>query len=381
MPPFVPGLELARAFYEEAVAPLLVGTPHSAALLGTGSDVIGFDTERSTDHDWGPRLQLFVSADDVTRVHEAVETGLPEEFHGWPTWFGWDDVPVSHHVVVTTVDAWLEGQLGFDPRRGVDTNRWLATPQQILLEVTQGAVFHDELGELGAARDALVWYPNDVWLWLLGCQWRRIDQEEPFVGRTAEVGDELGSRVVAARLARDVMRMCFLQERRYAPYSKWLGSAFRQLSAFDELGTHLLELVASTDYETREEHLVQVMRQLAARHNALGITGPVDEIVGYFHERPFRVLGSGRFVDACIAEVSDPWLRSLPPTGAIDQFVDSTDVLSKSEVFPPAASLFEAWIGKVSSTSLEQGGAGRIPRSTRRSAAQDFGAARRPEPA
>jgi len=344
VPPFVPGLELARAFYEEAVAPLLVGTPHSAALLGTGSDVIGFDTERSTDHDWGPRLQLFVSADDVTRVHEAVETGLPEEFHGWPTWFGWDDVPVSHHVVVTTVDAWLEGQLGFDPRRGVDTNRWLATPQQILLEVTQGAVFHDELGELGAARDALVWYPNDVWLWLLGCQWRRIDQEEPFVGRTAEVGDELGSRVVAARLARDVIRMCFLQERRYAPYSKWLGSAFRQLSAFDELGTHLLELVASTDYETREEHLVEVVRRLAARHNALGITAPVDETVGLFHERPFRVLGSGRFVDACMAEVSDPCLRSLPLTGAIDQFVDSTDVLSKPQAFPHVASLFDAWV-------------------------------------
>ena len=344
MPPFVPGLELARAFYEEAVAPLLVGTPHSAALLGTGSDVIGFDTERSTDHDWGPRLQLFVSADDVTRVHEAVETGLPEEFHGWPTWFGWDDVPVSHHVVVTTVDAWLEGQLGFDPRRGVDTNRWLATPQQILLEVTQGAVFHDELGELGAARDALVWYPNDVWLWLLGCQWRRIDQEEPFVGRTAEVGDELGSRVVAARLARDVIRMCFLQERRYAPYSKWLGSAFRQLSAFDELGTHLLELVATTTYETREEHFVQVLRRLAARHNALGITAPVDETVGFFHERPFRVLGSSRFVDACIAEVSDPWLRTLPLTGAIDQFVDSTDVLSKPQAFPHVASLFDAWV-------------------------------------
>jgi len=344
VPPFVPGLELARAFYEEAVAPLLVGTPHSAALLGTGSDVIGFDTERSTDHDWGPRLQLFVSADDVTRVHEAVETGLPEEFHGWPTWFGWDDVPVSHHVVVTTVDAWLEGQLGFDPRRGVDTNRWLATPQQILLEVTQGAVFHDELGELGAARDALVWYPNDVWLWLLGCQWRRIDQEEPFVGRTAEVGDELGSRVVAARLARDVIRMCFLQERRYAPYSKWLGSAFRQLSAFDELGTHLLELVATTTYETREEHFVQVLRRLAARHNALGITAPVDETVGFFHERPFRVLGSSRFVDACIAEVSDPWLRTLPLTGAIDQFVDSTDVLSKPQAFPHVASLFDAWV-------------------------------------
>ena len=343
MPPFVPGLELARAFYEEAIAPLLGDSPHSAALLGTGSDVLGFDTERSTDHGWGPRLQLFVPAGDVVRVREAVETGLPYEFRGWPTRFGWDDVPVSQHVLVTTLGDWLEAHLGFDPRRGVETKSWLATPQQILLEVTRGAVFHDGLDELLPARKALAWYPDDIWLWLLACQWRRIDQEEPFVGRTAEVSDELGSRVLAARLARDVMRMCFLQERRYAPYSKWLGSAFRQLAAFDELGQPLLELVAARDYETREAHLVDVMHRLAERHNALGITAPVDEAVGFFHDRPFRVLSSSRFVDACLAEGSDPWLLSLPLTGAVDQFVDSTDVLSKPGAFPYVASLFDAW--------------------------------------
>ena len=115
--------------------------------------------------------------------------------------------------------------------RGCSTRDWLAAPQQLLLEVTAGAVFHDGLEELGAVRETLAWYPDDVWLWLLACQWRRLDQEEPFVGRTAEVGDELGSRILAARLARDLMRLCFLLERRYAPYSKWLGSAFARLDA------------------------------------------------------------------------------------------------------------------------------------------------------
>jgi hypothetical protein len=45
---FLPGLELARQFYAEVVAPLLdsalAGAPYSAALLGWGSDVQGFDT-------------------------------------------------------------------------------------------------------------------------------------------------------------------------------------------------------------------------------------------------------------------------------------------------------------------------------------------------
>jgi len=141
-------------------------------------------------------------------------------------------------------------------------------------------------------------------------EWRRIDQEEPFVGRTAEVGDELGSRVVAARLVRDVMRLCFLQERRYAPYSKWLGSAFRELDASSALGDPLLDVLAATDYEAREMGFVEVVQILAGRHNALGITAAVDESVRPFHDRPFRVLGSGRFVDACLERVSE--LVALP---------------------------------------------------------------------
>jgi len=338
---FVPGLALARAFYEEVVAPLLLGTEHSAAFLGTGSDVLGFDTERSTDHGWGPRLQVFVAGADVSRARSAVERGLPDEFQGWPTRYGWDAYPVTDHVEVHELGVWLRDKLGFDPREPISTRSWLTVPQQFLLEVTAGGVFHDGLGELVPAREALAWYPEDVWLWLIACQWRRIDQEEPFVGRTAEVGDELGSRIVAARLVRDVVRMCFLQARRYAPYSKWLGSAFRGLEAFDALGGTLLELLTTTDYETREAALVEVVTTLAARHNALGITKTEDESVGLFHDRPFRVLSSGRYVDACLERVSDPWLRSLPLTGAIDQFVDSTDVLSKPDVFPRLGQVFE----------------------------------------
>ena len=63
---FVPGLELNRRFYFEAVNPILVtdfpNLQFSAARIGKGSEVLGYDTPLSTDHDWGPRLQLFLRA-------------------------------------------------------------------------------------------------------------------------------------------------------------------------------------------------------------------------------------------------------------------------------------------------------------------------------
>lgn len=283
---------------------------------------------------------MFVDAGEVESAREAVERGLPDEFRGWPTRFGWDAVPVTHHVEVAELGTWLAQRIGWHPRAGVSTRQWLCAPQQRLLEVTSGAVFHDDGRELAAVRAALAWYPDDVWLWLLACGWRRLDQEEPFVGRTAEVGDELGSRVLAARLVRDVMRLAFLLERRYAPYSKWLGSAFARLDAAAPLQPAMLEVLAARDYEPREAALVAAGEELARRHNALQVTAAVDPTVRPFHSRPFRVLGSSRFVDASLQRVHDPWLRSLPLIGGVDQISDSTDVLEDANVFAAVAQLY-----------------------------------------
>jgi hypothetical protein len=322
VPEFLSGLELSRAFYEEVVREILGDMPHSAARLGWGSDVLGFDTERSTDHGWGPQLQVFVEEPFD------IDSRLPETFRGWPVRYGWDDKPVRHHVDVTSLGNWVEQHLGFDPLVGMETRDWLTTPQQLLLGLTAGAVFHDGLGELEPLRAELEWYPHDVWLWLIACQWGRIDQEEPFVGRTSEVGDELGSRILAARLARDLMRLCFLLERRYAPYSKWFGSAFATLEAAAEIRRALECAVGAPDFPTREETLTEAVEAVARRHNALGITDEVEPTVRPFYTRPFQVLSSRRFVDACLARVGNEWLRSLPLVGAIDQWADSTDVLS-----------------------------------------------------
>ena len=127
------------------------------------------------------------------------------------------------------------------------------------------------------------------------------------------------------------MRLCFLLERRYAPYAKWLGTAFRRLDAWDEVGPALEAALRTADFTEREDAFVAAIEAVAGRHNALGITLEVEPTVRLFHSRPFRVLGSARFVDACLERVEDEWLRSLPLVGGIDQFVDSTDVLSSPE--------------------------------------------------
>ncbi len=47
------------------------------------------------------------------------------------------------------------------------------------------------------------------------------------------------------------MRLCLLLERRYAPYSKWLGSAFARLDVAEELTPSLRGALAATSHAPR----------------------------------------------------------------------------------------------------------------------------------
>ena len=66
---FTPGIELSRRYFHEAVEPVLAAAfpalRYGAALIGYGSEVQGFDTAMSTDHNWGPRVLLFLEEADL----------------------------------------------------------------------------------------------------------------------------------------------------------------------------------------------------------------------------------------------------------------------------------------------------------------------------
>ncbi|MFF0296655.1 DUF4037 domain-containing protein [Kitasatospora sp. NPDC004614] len=353
-PPFVPGLELAAALYEDAVRPLLESAyprlRYAAARIGPGSEVLGFDTARSADHDWGPRLQLFLTPEDAERHGPAITAllaeRLPPQIRGWSTHFRATGDPrnpvshlepatagaVDHRVTVHHLPGWLTTQLGPRAAAWADTDPtttdWLALPQQKLAELTAGIVLRDDHGTVTAVRRRFRWYPDQLWRYLMACQWQRIAQEEAFVGRCAETGDELGAAVVAARLVRDLMRLTLLQHRSFAPYSKWLGQAFARLPADPVLGPALRAVLAATDHGTREGHLCDAYESAARAHNALALTEPLDPTRRPYHSRPYLVLHADRFARALQRTVTEPELRDLPLTGAVDQWADSTDLLA-----------------------------------------------------
>jgi hypothetical protein len=350
---FIPGLELSERFYEGAVKPILASRfpdlTYSAALIGSGSEVLGFDTPQSTDHDWGPRLMLFLGEADHEVHHQEIDRTLrqelPVEVHGYPTNFGLHDDgtpvmaatergPVHHGVAFLTVRRFFEHILNFDPTGDIRAVDWVGVPEHRLRMLTAGRVFHDGLGQLAPIRARLRYYPDDVWFYLLAAQWRRIAQEEAFMGRCGQVGDALGSRLIAAGLVRDLMRLCFLMERRYAPFVKWFGSAFAQLDCARELRPTLTRVLEAGSWRTRQAHLTAAYEFVAEMHNALGITGLLTTEVSPYHSRPFLVIHADRFVEAIRAEIKSEDVLALPEhLGSIEQFVDATDALKHLDRF------------------------------------------------
>ena len=336
----ISGIELSRRFHGELVAPWLgrafPDLRHAAALIGAGSELLGFDDAMSRDHDWGPRLLLFVTEADFAAQAEAVVEGFaaiaPADFLGRPlslnrTRAGDPDGArrdPRHGLEVHTLEAMLRRTLALNLDEPRDAVTWLGLSEQQLLVVTTGAVFHDDDGRLTALRERLSAFPRDVRLYKLACQWRRLSEEQAFVGRTGQRGDDLGSKVIAARLVRDAMRMGFLIEGRYAPYPKWFGAAFAQLPCAPDLTPLLERALAASDWKTREARLAEAYLTLANLHKARGLPGAFEPVVGPFHDRPFTVINADAIGAAIAAEIVDPEVRALPVIGSLDQVTDST---------------------------------------------------------
>jgi len=354
MPEFIQGAELCRRFYDECVNAIMIehypALKYSAGLLGYGSEVLGFDTPMSRDHDWGPRLQLFPTAGDAEQVGEEIQEllsrKLPYEFYGYSTHFGppnesdkgtrkLEDIStgfVSHRIIVTSLEAYLQDYFPVDVIGEISEVDWLVIPQQKLRSIVDGPVFCDGLNILKPIQEKLGWYPESVWIYLMASAWSRIGQEEHLMGRCGMVGDEVGSYLLGASLTRILMQLAFLMEKKYAPYPKWFGSAFRELKLATDLYPVFEEVSNARTWQERQEGLVKAYLVLAHQMNAMKIIEHVDEEAVDFFGRPIKVMFAGKIAESLQKLLKDTPLADMPLIGNIDIVTSSTDVVENNTI-------------------------------------------------
>ncbi|KQU93402.1 DUF4037 domain-containing protein [Devosia sp. Root105] len=338
------GLQLSRRFYESLVAPIIARAlpqlSYAAARLGDGSEVLGFDTEMSADHNYGPTVQIILDAADFAHADvlmAALDAQLPERFEDWTIRYeslgrhvradGWHTS--DHGAELMTLEALLRRQVGaaLGPWSNAD---WLSFPEQRLLTLIAGAVFRDDGGQLADLRQRLDYFPRDVRLLRLATEWDAIGEERAFVGRTGELGDALGSRVIGSRLVEHLMRIAFLVERRYAPYPKWFGTAFARLDSATVLLPLLAEALEAADWQQREAAIARAAEHLAQLQLEHGIPGAVPPRIASYFTRPFQVINADAIAAGLRGAIADPMLRQLP-VGGIDQLTGMVPILTAPE--------------------------------------------------
>jgi hypothetical protein len=355
--PFIHGLDLSERFFFDIVKPLLNEyyplLQYTACRLGPGSDVIGFDTTQSRDHDWGPKFDLLLENETcidelnlffTKNLREKTICGYSTQFQPYTEQDGQttlvnisDDQDKScHGIRIMTIKQFFIEYLNWRIDNGEPTFQdWLTFPSQHLLTIARGRVFHDsENVNIKHIRSQLAYYPQDVWLYLLGCCWHRIGQEEHLMGRAGQAGDELGSALIANRLIRDIMRLVFLLEKQFYPYPKWFGTAFRRWTTYgSDFEPILRQVQLAETWQERERHLSSAYQQLAIitkeklfNTNTSSTTGITTEI-SHFHNRPFQVINGGSIADIIFGQIGNEQIRKLPKLGSTDVFIDSTDAM------------------------------------------------------
>ncbi len=254
------GLQLSKVFYEELGAPLLAAhfpsyMPRLAVgLAGRGSQCLGYDDTTSHDHGWGPQFLVFMTEEDFAEVGSEVTqrlATLPQDYQGFAN---------KHRpTMAVSIPAWFQTCLDNQPIPSTPTE-WLPLNENRLLEATNGAIWYDSHGDVTRVRRYLSYYPDDVWRSRLAQKlWQVTDSGVYNFVRAVRRDHTVTASLALSRFVQEALEFCFLLNRRYAPYFKWLYRGFEELPHLShDLQPEILGLISSASLLDKQDAMYRI---------------------------------------------------------------------------------------------------------------------------
>lgn len=278
------GLELARRFFTGVVLPAFQeAAPRETelaafGLAGPGSECFGFDDELSRDHDWGPRICIWIPE----KLHEEIGNRLRELYCGLERRVAGFGPPKEVDVSpgrdgVLSIESFLGTWLGTP--RAPETNRdWLLVPEQGLALCTNGEVFLDRTGAFTAVRNDLArYYPRDILLKKIASRCRAIGRIGQYDLWRALIRDD--HALIALQkglLAREMASLVYHLEQRYRPFEKWLFRGLLELGPPAVMLHRMLrKMVAQPDGTGLRSAVPACIHPLSLTLAERGLGGPV----------------------------------------------------------------------------------------------------------
>jgi hypothetical protein len=231
--------------------------------------------------------------------------------------------PVNPLIFFYTPEEYLRDYLGTSELSELTAADWLSFSEHRLLALSKAEFYRDDL-HFAEMLKPLKAYPDDVWLYLAASNWSLLAEEQAFVKRCADVGDELGSVLACSRIAERLMRLCFLCCREYAPYSKWFGTAFNHLPISAELRSAITGALTARDITERENNLVLAQKLTADLHDSLRITEPANAVIQSCFGRNIKVIFADTIAGLLEEKLIGTALEGLPLIGSMSEVANFT---------------------------------------------------------
>jgi hypothetical protein len=230
-------IDESHAFWDEVVHPFLAArfpaetAQMTAGVFGYGSEVLRLDDAYSTDHHFGLRVNVLlpeeVMASRGAAIEDALAEGLPSSWRGRALREGYTR---TKGVALGGLEHHLRSTIGLQHEPN-SYSQWLAIPEEDMMHITAGEVWHDPSGRFSAVRRTLDgYYPEPVRLRRLAHWCRYFSGMGVYALKRALLRDnELYASTTFARSLRWGVQMAFLLDRQYYPYDKWLTVMFHRL--------------------------------------------------------------------------------------------------------------------------------------------------------
>ena len=261
-------IDVSRSFFTEIVKPILQEKfPAETAVtafgvFGYGSEVLGLDDELSRDHHWGLRVDALMPDEVFQHKREEIlavcAASMPESYRGYQLRSGHVTGP---GLAPESLPAFLRRTIGIE-HAARSYAEWLSMPEEDIMHVINGEVWHDPSGHFSAIRATLLgYYPEAVRRRRIAHWCRYFSGMGTYALKRALLRtDWVYATTCFSTALRLGIQLAFLLDRQYFPYDKWLMAFFRRLPRmYDRLHEIVEEAVAlSTPWPRKLELLNQM---------------------------------------------------------------------------------------------------------------------------
>lgn len=249
------------------------------ALVGVGSECLGFDDKISEDHDFSSRCQLFLDDSDYKTYKSDLESSLKifckdlEFMVSNLKDINLEIMPISNFYKYYTL---------FE--NGPKTEfEYRKVPMDLLCVATNGKVFLDNLGKFSEIRNRLLnFYPEDIRLKKIAFQLNKMAQSGQYnYSRMIKRGDTVAANIAQGEFVKHYLEFVHLLNKKYMPFYKW---SYRSACSLEILGNftkeNLKKLSEASIYE-KESIIEEICSTVVNTLNELGLSHSTIDFLTY----------------------------------------------------------------------------------------------------